>query len=654
MHTQIDTPKVITSRGADYVMTVKANTDAVQEAQEPFVGRHPRRLIREHGPRPTRARRTIKVALAPSWIGFEGAAQVAQLRRTVVKNDKKTVEVVYLITSDLDASPATLAARARGHWHIASRTGGPHRYPIRLPSGPATVDHRGMRPWEMAAGTSAETDPADLGLVAAAALLHDRTLSARELLAACARRIGETNGGEPSFDGGPAAVNAWARLYLDDAWHQACAADERRAGDASSVPPLCGVPVALKDLYLVRGLAVTASSRVLDGHIAERDSVAWERLRDNGMVLVGHTHTHEFAAGGTADQVGNPWALDRSAGGSSAGSAAALACGMVPAALGTDTCGSLRIPASLSGVSAIKPTHGRIPTGGVLPLAPSLDHCGPMARSLADCAALLTVLAAGGAERTPLMPPPAPLGELPQRAGASDRPLAGLTVALTDRPEAVGVEPDVADGLDRARRACVELGATVVEIPAAADLSGGEFNDIMLPEVAFGHAGYAGAEHAYRPGIREFVQQSRRHAAVGDYLEGQRRRARITAGWEDWFATHAVDVLLEPTCATTAPVRGTGYEPGHAAGPGDPLIRFTATWNATGFPVAALPAGLGARTGLPVGVSLVGTRGNEYQVLQVAIELQERALPPLGITRPRPGHAPSATDGPGPSITPPG
>lgn len=496
-----------------------------------------------------------------------------------------------------------------------------------------------MPPHE-APGASSVTDPAELGLLDAAALLRDRSLSAGELTAACARRIAERNGGDPSFDGGPGAVNAWSRLYLDDARRRAREADERRAREPS-VPALCGIAIGLKDLYAVAGLPLTASSRVLAGNVAERDSVAWRRLRENGMLLAGHTQTHEFAAGGSADQVGNPWALERTAGGSSAGSAAALACGMVPAALGTDTCGSLRIPAALSGVSAVKPSHGRIPADGVLPLAPSLDHCGPMARSLADCAALLTALAAGGAERTPVMPPPAPLDPLPRTASPYDRPLTGVTVALTDRPDAVGVEPDVADGLERARRACAELGATVVELPAAADISGADFDDIMRPEAALVHAPYAGAVHAYRPSVREFVQRSREHTDIGAYLAAQRRRAHITAGWEEWFAANGVDVVLEPTCPTTAPVRGAGYEPGHPAGPGDPFIRLTSTWNATGFPVAALPAGLGDRTGLPVGVSLVGTRGAEHTLLRVGIDLQERGLPPLGTAPAQPQDPPT-------------
>ena len=128
------------------------------------------------------------------------------------------------------------------------------------------------------------------------------------------------------------------------------------------------------------GKPLTASSRVLD-EVPERDCDAWARLAAEGMVLLGHVHTHEFAAGGTTDQVGNPWALDRSAGGSSGGSAAALAARMVPAATGTDTAGSLRIPSAMCGTSTIKPTRGIVPMRGIVPLCESFDHAGPMAQS---------------------------------------------------------------------------------------------------------------------------------------------------------------------------------------------------------------------------------------------------------------------------------
>ena len=473
------------------------------------------------------------------------------------------------------------------------------------------------------------TDPADLGLMEAVAALREGALSARELLAACRRRIAERNGGEPTFDGSPHAVNAFARLYDDVADAQALAADERRT--RGRAPTLCGVPLALKDLFAVEGLPLTASSRVIADHVADRDAVAWKRLRDDGVVLVGHTHTHEFAAGGTCDQVGNPWDLARSAGGSSGGNGAALAAGMVPACVGTDTAGSLRIPAALCGVSALKPTHGRVPMGGVVPLAGTLDHAGPMARSLVDCGALLAALARGGAEPTPMMPPPAPLGDLAATARPGPRPLDGVTVALTERPAAVGVEPDVADALDHARHLCEQLGARVIERASPGDLPADEVSVILFSEVAEHHARHAHARDRYRTSIREFVDVSRAFTDVAAYLRAQRRRADLTAAWERWFDEHGIDVVLEPTTKCTAPLRGAGYDSGRLGGEGDPLIELTATWNVTGFPVAALPAGVGARSGLPVGISLIAPRGAEARVLQIGVDLQVHALPPLDL-----------------------
>jgi aspartyl-tRNA(Asn)/glutamyl-tRNA(Gln) amidotransferase subunit A len=466
-------------------------------------------------------------------------------------------------------------------------------------------------------------DPADLGVLQAAALLRARRLSARELLAACLRRIESRNGGMPTFDGHPGAVNAWTRLYPELAERLAAAADDRLDRDAERAPLLCGVPLALKDLYGVAGLPLTASSRVLDDHVAAADAEAWRRLEARGMVLVGHTHTHEFAAGGTTDQVGNPWALDRSAGGSSGGSAAALAAGMVPAALGTDTLGSLRIPSALCGTSTIKPTHGRVPIDGIVPLAASLDHSGPMARSVADCAAVLSALAADGPQTSPLLPPPAPLAGLPLEPRAGARPLEGTTIALTDRPVRQALDPDVGDGLAAARAACERLGASVVELPAPAELSPDHMTAILLAEMSALHRDYADRIDRYRPSIRELVAASGEATDAALYVRAQDRRAAFTAKWERWLDEHGVDLVLEPTVPIVAPERGAGYDPGHAGGEGDPLIALTSTWNLTGFPVAALPVGLGSRTGLPVGVSLVARRGGEAPLVQAAIDLQE-------------------------------
>jgi aspartyl-tRNA(Asn)/glutamyl-tRNA(Gln) amidotransferase subunit A len=471
-------------------------------------------------------------------------------------------------------------------------------------------------------------EPARLGVLEAAAALRAREISAVELLGSVMAAIAARNGGEPTFDGAPDAVNAWVRLYPQIAARQARAADERLASERDGAPLLCGIPLALKDLYAVAGLPLTASSRVLEGRVADADCTAWARLGASGMVLVGHTHTHEFAAGGTTDQVANPHALERSAGGSSGGSAAALAASMVPAALGTDTAGSLRIPAAMCGISALKPTHGRIPIDGIEPLAASLDHAGPMARSLADCAALLEALARDGAQTTALMAPPAPLAGLPTAPRAGARPLEGMRIALTDRAGAAGLEPDVAAGLERAREACEQLGAETVELPAPGAATMDHFSAVLFAEVAAHHARYADRRERYRTSIREFVELAEGFADASAYIEAQASRDRATALWERWFDEHAVDAVLEPTVPLTARARGEGYDSGRLGGEADPLIALTFTWNMTGFPVAALPAGIGGRSGLPVGVSLIAPRGREAEVLAIGIDLQEHALPP--------------------------
>jgi aspartyl-tRNA(Asn)/glutamyl-tRNA(Gln) amidotransferase subunit A len=469
---------------------------------------------------------------------------------------------------------------------------------------------------------SLATNPADLGVLEAGAQLRARTLSAVELLEACLARIAERNGGEPTFDGAPDAINAWVRLYPDRARQLARAADERFA--SANPPALCGIPLALKDLFAARALPLTASSRVLDGDVSDTDSTAWRRLRERGMVLVGHTHTHEFAAGGTTDQVGNPWSVDRTAGGSSGGSAAALAARMVPAALGTDTAGSLRIPAALSGVSSIKPTHGRVPDDGCIPLTQTLDHIGPMARTVADCVPILVALATEPGDH------PEPIaGRLPVTARSGSRPLEGLRVAVTDRPEAIEVDAEVLDGLETARAACERLGAEVVAMRAAPGIAPDDSVTILFHEVWPFHSGLADRSDRYRPSIREFVDLARRVHDPAAYAAAQARRAHVTEAWRAWFVDHRVDAILEPTVPMTARPRGDGYDPGHLGGEGDPLIALTATWNFTGFPVATLPAGVGRDSGLPVGVSLIAPHDAEPLIVQAAIDLQVHELPPL-------------------------
>ena len=468
---------------------------------------------------------------------------------------------------------------------------------------------------------SVSSDPADLGLLEAAALLRARQLSALELAEACLSRVHEVNGGEPTFEGAPDAINAWVRLYPELARDHARDADERLARDGEAAPLTCGIPLAVKDLYGMAGLPLTASSRVLEGNVASEDAEAWRRLRGAGMVPLGHTHTHEFAAGGTTDQVGNPWALDRVAGGSSGGSAAALAARMTPAGLGSDTCGSLRIPAACCGVSSIKPTHGRIPIAGVIPLSASLDHVGPMARSLADCSALLAALAEAGPETTALMPPPRPMGELPLAARPGPHPLEGVTIALTDRPVDTDMQAEVASAYETARQACEQLGARVVELGSPWTFDWDDLSIVLMSDVWAYHSQHADRHDLYRPAIAEFVEIARTFTDAQAYMAAQQRRAQGTAAWEDWFAANGVDAVLEPTLPIVPYERGPGYDRGHAGGPGDPMIALTALWDMTGMPVVTLPAKWN------VGMSLIAPRGREAELVQTAIDLQEHTLP---------------------------
>ncbi|HEY7208374.1 MAG TPA: amidase [Gaiellaceae bacterium] len=431
---------------------------------------------------------------------------------------------------------------------------------------------------------------ADLGVVEAAELLRRREASSRELVEACLARIAERDG-EHSFDGDPGSVNAWVRIYEEDARAAAGAADERlAAGDAG---PLCGIPIGLKDLYAVADKPLTASSRLLD-EVPARSCEAWQRLEHAGMVLLGHVHTHEFAAGGTTDQVGNPWNLERSAGGSSGGSAAALASRTTPATTGTDTAGSLRIPSASCGTATIKPTRGLVSIRGIVPLGPTFDHTGPMARNVIDCEPLLQALVDG-------------------RPTRERRPLR--RVALSPR---IGeLDPDVAENLDRA----VEL-VPLVEIPppdVELDL-GLTFLDTCLAGMLAYHRRFDGRRELYRPSIRGFVEYAERRAMTAEeYAAVQLRREEDTARWLDWFAEHRIDALIEPTVPIVSPPRGHGYD--------EPFtdvaeISLTHYWDWTGFPAVALPSGVGRRSGMPTSVSLIGPTGSDWNLLAAGALLQ--------------------------------
>ena len=431
-------------------------------------------------------------------------------------------------------------------------------------------------------------------------------------------RASRTVDGPHSFEGSPDAINAWVRVYPERARADAARADERLA--AGGAPPLCGVPLGLKDLYAVAGHPLTASSGVTD-LAPDEDSVVAARLFAAGMVLLGHLHTHEFAAGGGTDQVGNPWDLSRGPGGSSGGSGAALASRTTPAATGTDTAGSLRIPSALCGTSTIKATRGLLPLRGILPLSHSHDHPGPMTRTLRDTALMLDAML--GAE-------PGPIAAL---ADATPRPLAGARLALSPRIGLVDVDPDVADGFEDALSALRRLGATIVEPPPPdTPLDVGQlFLEVVATDMLSWHAPLlAEKRDDYRQSNRDILDFARDRAMTGiEYADAQWQRLQATDAWTDWLAAERIDAIVEPTVPIVAPPRGHGYD-AFFTDEAIAYISLTHTWDWTGMPAVSLPSGVGRRSGLPVSVSLIGAPGSEAALLERGIALQDE----LGVPEP--------------------
>ena len=313
---------------------------------------------------------------------------------------------------------------------------------------------------------------------------------------------------------------------------------------------------------------------------------------------------------------------------------------MVPAATGTDTAGSLRIPSALCGTSTIKPTRGLVSLRGVVPLATSLDHAGPMARTLEDCAPLL---AAHGRARP--RPPGSALAA--GRPTALPRAAPGRQAARRRAPGALAphgrqrLDADVADGLDAALAHCTRARRRSVAPPAPPSPLdvGDDFLDVLCAELLAYHRRFDGRRERYRPSLREWVEQRRGARRLGRAV----RRGAGAPPRDDRGASRggspstAISALLEPTVPCVAPLRGDGYD---HAGSDYALISLTHYWDWTGSPVVALPAGVGARSGLPVGVSLIGARRADWHLLDIGIQLQAALGVPAAGPRRSPDESP--------------
>jgi aspartyl-tRNA(Asn)/glutamyl-tRNA(Gln) amidotransferase subunit A len=479
-------------------------------------------------------------------------------------------------------------------------------------SGPAAAlmakaGHRGAKVLPSAkAVASRGLHPADLNLNEAAALLQAGMLSSRELAKACLERIEQRN----------APLNAWARVYADRALIAAAAADRRlRRPGPDSV--LVGLPIGLKDIFAVRGELLTAGSKILAGNRPEADSLAWSRLDHAGAVLIGHTHTHEFAAGNFTPQSANPWDPSRTPGGSSGGSAIALAARMIPAATGSDTFGSLRIPASYCGLSTIKPTLDLVGTRGLIPLAESFDTAGPIARSAADVALLLSYMAPRLAGGRPYL----------RRPKRGRTPLTGRRIGIPDQTFG-GLEPDAAVAA-RAEDFAGELqglGATLVPFTAprspADNLSSSEgfnfFLQVPCAEVDRYHSRYFPQRtDEYTQDVVTLLTLARAaNTPPHDPGPGLETIAALRQAWLAAFESARLDAVLQPAALIDPPDRKSA--PIKTQTIGDPMV----VWNYIGFPAMCLPAGLNEATGLPVGVQLIGIPGSDRKLLRLGIDAQ--------------------------------
>lgn len=411
-------------------------------------------------------------------------------------------------------------------------------------------------------------------------------------------------------------VNAFVAIFEAEAMQQARALDEElRQGRSRG--PLHGRTISIKDLIDVDGYPTTAASRVRAGHIAHRDAMLVTRLRDAGAVLIGKTNLHEFALGTTSDEsafgpVRNPHDPTRSPGGSSGGSAAAVAAGMGWASIGSDTGGSIRIPASACGVVGLKPSFGEIPTAGVVPLSVSLDHVGPIARNVGDAWAVHDALA--GTPGKPLAG--APIGDL--RLGR----LTGYFLEKLDND----VRARTAEAIERLK----DAGASVVDIDLGAlpDIANTYLN-VALPEAYASHAdALTNVPDKFSESVRARLEMGAR-ISRSDYVRAQADRAHMKASVD--AALSRCDALVLATMpippqkigATTALVNGVEE-------PLRPLtLRHTQLFNLTGHPAISLPCGT-TRDGLPCGFQMVGRHKHTRDLLHVALtcELAVSPRPP--------------------------
>jgi len=436
------------------------------------------------------------------------------------------------------------------------------------------------------------------------------------------------------------ALNAFITVDSERALDQARQADARRASGEAG--PLLGIPMAHKDIFCARGWRTSCGSKMLADFISPYDATVVERLAAAGMVMLGKLNMDEFAMGSSNETsffgpVKNPWDKERVPGGSSGGSAAAVAARLVPAATGTDTGGSIRQPAALCGITGIKPTYGLVSRWGMVAFASSLDQAGPMAASAADCALLLTAMAGFDERDSTSLARPAE-----DYTHKLDEPLAGLRIGLAKEFFAAGMSTEVRSAIEAALNEYRRLGATTVEVELPnSNLSVPAYYVIAPAEASSNLARFDGVRYGYRaPDYADlndmygktraqgFGSEVRRRIMIGTYvlshgyydayyLQAQKIRRLIAADFRAAF--EHCDVLVGPTTPTTA------FRFGEKSA--DPVQMYlsdiyTIAVNLAGLPGMSIPCGFDEQK-LPIGLQLIGPWFGEARLLNVAHRYQQ-------------------------------
>ncbi|WP_339114978.1 amidase [Thioclava sp. GXIMD2076] len=444
-------------------------------------------------------------------------------------------------------------------------------------------------------------------LTQASADLQARRISAVELLEQALGRIGALD----------SKLHAFIALAEPRARAAALNADLRIArGEAG---PLTGIPYALKDIYDVAGMRTTAHSKLRLDHMAEENSDAADRLDAAGMVFLGKLSTHEFARGGPTDllpfpNAKNAWNTGHFAGGSSSGSGVAVASGMVGLAMGTDTGGSIRLPAACNGIVGLKPTYGRLSRRGIVPLSFSMDHAGPLTRTVADCALAMQALAGHDANDAASSRQPVP----DYSAGLSGD-LKGLTIGRAREFDALaGVGPEQMAALDAVEAVLEALGARIIEVslPERELLDAMTWAIIQAEGVSIHGKDLRERPEEYGRTTRERLMMGA-FATGGHYVTAQRLRPILSAEVTK-VLTGADAILCSPMGGPAPLVAEVDDLPWRKQAP------LTSAFNGTGHPALVLPAGFGAN-GLPLSAQFVGRPFDEAMLLRIGHAYEQMA-----------------------------